>query len=71
MSTGPFPLPHPFPPPHPQPLYGVPIQDAIAGGDLQHMKHLAFEAEEYVKTHGEIAGALGKLKAEIARLERK
>jgi uncharacterized protein DUF1843 len=58
-------------PSHVIPLYAVPIQEAVASGDVQRMKGLVTHAEEYVKTHSEIAGAVEKLKAEIARLEHK
>lgn len=51
-----------------RPLYGVAIQDAIAGGDLPTMQRLAVEAEAQLHDHQGLATALAKLKAEIARL---
>lgn len=53
-----------------RPLYGVAIQDAIAGGDLPTMQRLAAEAEAQLHGHQDIALALTKLKAEIVRLEK-
>jgi hypothetical protein len=49
-------------------LYGVPIQDAIARGDLAHMKQLASEAERQLQEMGDVRSALEYLKIEIARL---
>ena len=48
------------------PPYGVPIQDAIASGDLAQMKQVADDAEGYIK---ELTDALEKLKKEIVRFE--
>lgn len=56
---------------HPVVLYGVPIQQAIASGDLSQMKKLAVEAEAYLKEHGDVRAALEALKVEIARAEYK
>jgi hypothetical protein len=50
-------------------LYGIPIQDAIAKGDLSQMKRLAAEAEDHLKKAGDVSAALEYLKIEIARLE--
>jgi hypothetical protein len=52
-------------------LYGVPIQEAIAKGDLPRMKQLAKEAEEHLKQVGDVSAALEYLKLEIAKLLRK
>jgi phage shock protein A len=52
-------------------LYGPPIQDAIAAGDLARMKQLAAEAEEHLKQVGNVRAALEYLKLEIAKLSRK
>ena len=51
-------------------LYGPPIQEAIAKGDLPVMKRLAAEAEKHLKEAGDVRAALEYLKIEIARLER-
>jgi Domain of unknown function (DUF1843) len=50
-------------------LYGPPIQDAIAKGDLPKMKQLATEAEKHLQEAGDVRSALEYLKIEIARLE--
>jgi len=50
-------------------LYGVPIQQAIASGDLSRMKKIAAEAEAYLQEHGDVWAALEALKAEIAKAE--
>ena len=50
-------------------LYGPPIHDAIAKGDLSLMKRLAAEAEEHLSKAGDVGAALEYLKIEIARLE--
>ena len=49
-------------------LYGPPIQEAIAKGDLPRMRQLATEAEEHLKQVGHVRAALEYLKIEIARL---
>ncbi|HEY6392861.1 MAG TPA: DUF1843 domain-containing protein [Bryobacteraceae bacterium] len=48
-------------------LYGVPIQEAIASGDLARMRQLASEAETHLKEVGDVRAALEYLKIEIAR----
>ena len=53
------------------PLYGVTIHRCIAGGKLDEMKKLAQQAEEYLREHGDVRGALEGLKIEIAKLEHK
>ena len=50
-------------------LYGVPIHQAKESGDLEQMRKVAAEAEQHLKEHGDVAGALKELKAEIARVE--
>ena len=50
-------------------LYGPPIHDAIAKGDLPRMKQLAVEAEKHLQEAGDVGSALECLKIEIARLE--
>jgi Domain of unknown function (DUF1843) len=51
-------------------LYGPPIQEAIAKGDLARMKQLAAEAEAHLKEVGDVRAALEYLKIEIARASR-
>ncbi len=51
-------------------LYGPPIQEAIAKGDLPRMKQLAAEAEEHLKQVGNVRAALEHLKIEIAKASR-
>ncbi len=50
-------------------LYGVGIHQAIASGDLIHMKKLAKEAESYLTERGDLPSLLEALKIEIAKLE--
>lgn len=50
-------------------LYGVPIQDAIAGGDLTRMKEIAAEAETYLGEHADISAAYEALKAAIIKAD--
>ncbi len=50
-------------------LYGPPIQEAIASGDLPKMKQLAAEAEKHLQEAGDVRSALEYLKIEIAKLE--
>jgi hypothetical protein len=56
---------------HPVVLYGVPIHEAIAQGDLAKMKQLAHEAEEHLRQAGDVRSALEYLKIEIARRSHK
>ena len=51
-------------------LYGPPIQEAIAKGDLARMKQLVTEAEEHLKQAGDVRAALEYLKIEIAKAQR-
>ena len=52
-------------------LYGVVIHRCAAGGNLAEMKKVAAQAEEYLKSHGDVSAALEALKIEIAKLEAK
>jgi hypothetical protein len=52
-------------------LYGVGIQQAIASGDLAHMKRLVVEAERQLGEFGDLRSSLEVLKIEIAKLEHK
>ncbi len=54
-----------------RPLYAVTIQHTIAGGDLAAMRSVATEAEKHIAEYGDVSGALGKLKAAIAKAEAK
>jgi hypothetical protein len=54
----------------PLPPYGTAIQQAIAKGDLNNMKQVAKEAEEYLRQAGDLPAALTILKAEIAKAEK-
>jgi hypothetical protein len=51
------------------PLYGVNIGQACARGDLDELRTLEKQAEEYLAQHGNVPAALEVLKAEIAKLE--
>jgi hypothetical protein len=66
------PMQLPFPSePVPVP-YGPPPQgDVFAEGDLQQLRRLARQAEECIERGGTCGASLGRLKAEIARLERR
>jgi hypothetical protein len=55
---------------HPVPPYGVAIQQAIAKGDLAHMKQVAKDVEDYLNQAGNLPAALTILKAEIAKAEK-
>ena len=52
-----------------QALYGVPIQRAIAEGDLEKMRDLAKQAEEHLQEYGNVSAALEALKVELHRAE--
>lgn len=52
-------------------LYGPPILEAIATGDLRKMKKLVPQAEKQLKSWGDLRSALEVLKVEIAKLEAK
>jgi Domain of unknown function (DUF1843) len=51
------------------PLYGVTIGEACVKGDLDEMRSLAKQAEDYLAEHGNVPAALEVLKAEIAKAE--
>ena len=53
----------------PIPMYGIPIQQAIASGSLTKMRAAARAAERQLAKEGNIAAALEALKIEIAKLE--
>jgi hypothetical protein len=50
-------------------LYGPPIGEVIASGDLDRMKEVAKEAEEHLAEAGNVSAALQLLKVEIAKAE--
>ena len=52
-------------------LYAPTIHEAIVSGDLERMKQVAKEAEQYLQQAGHLPAALQALKLEIARAERK
>ncbi|MEM8906653.1 MAG: DUF1843 domain-containing protein [Bacteroidota bacterium] len=51
------------------PLYASSIHKATASGDLEKMKALVEEAEQWLAEHGNVAAALEALKLEIAKME--
>jgi hypothetical protein len=55
----------------PLPPYGVAMQEAIAKGDLAHMKQVAAAAEQHLQQTGHVRAALEYLKIEIAKHEYK
>ncbi|WP_434626689.1 DUF1842 domain-containing protein [Chromobacterium sp. CV08] len=54
---------------HVVPLYGVPIHQALASGDLSQMKSLAALAQQQLDSHPQLRTELAALKAEIQKLE--
>jgi hypothetical protein len=56
---------------HSVPPYGTAIQEAIAQGDLAHMKKVAQEAEAYLRETGDVRASLAALHVEIAKREHK
>ena len=50
-------------------LYGVPITEAIAKGDLGDLQRLEAQAEAHLKEYGDVPTLLALLKVEIAKLE--
>jgi hypothetical protein len=54
-----------------RPLYGVVIHDAICSGDINRMKQVAQEAEQYLQQAGDVPAALQALKIEIAKAQHK
>ena len=49
----------------------VVIHDAIASGDINRMKQVAQEAEQYLQQAGDVPSALQALKIEIAKAAHK
>lgn len=54
-----------------QPLYGVPIRNAIASKDLKKMKSLATQAQQQLDEQKDLAAALKELNAAIKKLDTK
>lgn len=52
-------------PSHPIPLYGVPIRYAAASGDIDRMKEVAGQAEEWLGQVDEVRAALDELHTAI------
>lgn len=50
-------------------LYAATVGEACAKGDLEELRSLERQAEEYLAEHGNVPAALEVLKAEIAKLE--
>lgn len=51
----------------PVPPYGVAIHEAIRTGDVERMRQVAQQSEQWLKQADEVRAALGQLHAEIAR----
>jgi len=49
--------------------YGVAITQAIASGDMNQMRQVAGQAEQFLAQHGDVAKLLSLLKVEIAKAE--
>jgi hypothetical protein len=54
-----------------RPLYAVVIHDVICSGDVNRMKQVVKEAEQYLHQAGDVPAALQALKIEIAKAEHK
>ncbi len=52
-------------------LYAVAIHECAASGDLQRMKYMTQQAEEWLREAGDVSAALELLKLEIVKLERR
>lgn len=52
------------------PPYGTAIHEAIGSGDLDKMKAVARQAEEYLAEYGDVSAALETLRFQIAKQER-
>ncbi|MEM8906654.1 MAG: DUF1843 domain-containing protein [Bacteroidota bacterium] len=52
-------------------LYGVAIHKAAASGDLEKMRAMLKQGEEWLAETGNVSAALEVLRLEIAKLERK
>ncbi len=55
--------------PHIVPLYAATIHNAIATGDLAQLQALSAQADSLLAQQGDLGGAVGDLKAEIAKLQ--
>ncbi|NEO99664.1 MAG: DUF1843 domain-containing protein [Symploca sp. SIO2E9] len=51
-------------------LYAATIHECSASGDLERMKALVQQAEEWLREAGDVSAALELLKLEITKLER-
>jgi hypothetical protein len=51
--------------------YGVAMRQVAAAGDVEEMRRVAAEAEEYLKETGDVSAALELLKTEIAKAEQR
>ncbi|MDJ0615771.1 MAG: DUF1843 domain-containing protein [Calothrix sp. MO_192.B10] len=51
-------------------LYAVAIHECAASGDMQRMKAMVQQAEEWLREAGDVSAALELLKLEIVKLER-
>ena len=51
-------------------LYAVTIHECAASGDMQRMKAMVQQAEEWLREAGDVSAALELLKLEIVKLER-
>lgn len=54
----------------PMPPYGVAIHQAIASGDLERMRSLVAETEDYLRQTGDVRVALDQLRLEIEKASR-
>ena len=52
-------------------LYAVAIHEAAASGDLERMRAIVRQGEEWLRETGDVSAALEALKLEIAKLERR
>ena len=52
-------------------LTSMAIHEAAASGDLERMKTMVQQTEEWLRETGDISAALETLKLEIAKLERR
>jgi hypothetical protein len=55
----------------PVPPYGVAIHEAIRSGDVERMRQVAQQSEEWLKQADQVRAALASLHAEIARAGRR
>jgi hypothetical protein len=54
----------------PMPPYGVAIHQAIASGDLDRMRALVAETEDYLRQTGDVRVALDQLRLELEKAGR-